>query len=942
MIFLNRLLGTPILAFTAALIFCTYAALPVRADEPPGEIAQISVGERHACAITQGRALYCWGDNRFGQIGDGTKGDGQSKALANKRNPTQIFASGATAVSAGYAHTCAVVNGALHCWGWNQSGQVNGKPGDKPILKPALVLPQGASAVAAGGMHTCAVVRGSALCWGGDTSAIGIASYASDTEFKPKQMVASGVTAIAARTQSTCAIVKGALQCWGDNSYSQISSARSNGYQRPTELIASGVTAVSIGGNDGAICAVVGGALQCWGKKYDPAAGPNGISAVPKPTTVIAQGVTDVSLSGLSGCAVVQGALQCWGYDSMGNLGLGGNAPRVIPNPAVVIAGGVSAVGVGEGYTCALVGGALRCRGYNGYGAISVTHSLDSTYDSRAFNIAQGDVRVLSPAKADAVTAMEQLPEKIARFLEGKLIAHDEAVYFVRRADSGYLSNDVRKGIAFALDVTPVYPMALGSGATDRVIAPDTPCGGTNLLPRVGEAEFSVQKDHEFVPMAQLFSATFPGLPRWNTRNDRIPLRLSPGDMQKITSCAKAIHEAWDKEPIQSIALGGVNIAPSLSRSWSVPGEGEHGAGLALNVPLKPGRKADLSVQAQSVSTMMCNGVALQGWKRGLSSPWKLRGQVFDELAAGYFDADEDSVQAVDTPAFPAYTQAELRRAIHAEQGREGLAPVEAANTCAPAIMGYQYTLHDGTRTVQTIYNPGFAAVPERGCDQPLPTLALRAADQLGILRGKQLHSARCKAWPGDATRTLVALVREQDGNTPDMGSYDLDLLVVKTASAEILQHMAQPGAITSDAMHFDGIALDTANYTLAPGQRAFGLRTQHSHMGGTSAHEESLRLYMPQGKALSPVLPEMNTSFSAYEGGSGGDCNETRDTKRSVAIGKPGKHGFADLVVTEQRTEQEVKTNQKDCTEVTHKSTRRFVLPFDGGQYVIPPGLNQ
>lgn len=937
MMFLNHLLRTHVFTLTATLVLCIAAAPPARAVEPPGEIAQISMGERHACAVTHGGALFCWGDNERAQVGDGTQGDTQTyQAKAPKRNPTLVFASGATAVSAGYAHTCAVVNGALHCWGGNLSGQSNGKPSEKAILKPALVLSDGVTAVAAGGMHTCAVVRGAALCWGSDERAIGKSSYASDTPFKPTHMVENGVTAIAARAQSTCAIIKGALQCWGDNRYGQISSARSDGFVGPTELIAGGVTAVSIGGNEGAICAAVGGALQCWGKKYEPGATPNGIVAVPKPTTLIAQGVTAVSVLGLSGCAVVQDGLQCWGYNSMGNLGAGGSAPRIVPSPTAVIAGGVSAVGLGEGYTCALVSGALRCRGYNGYGAISATHALDGIGDSRPFNIATGDVRVLSHAQADAVISKEQLPEKVARFLQGKLIEHEQVIYLVRRAGAGYLGRGERNEIVFNLDVTPLYltKSAVGGGlAPDRVIAPDASCGGTNLPSRVDTADLRVQNDKGFAALADVFKAAFPEMPQWAASGDQTPQRVSSSDMQKITSCAKTINDAWDSEPIQSISLGSIDIAPSLSRSWSVPGEGEHGAELVFSVPLKSGHKADLFVQAQSVSAMVCNGVALQRWKRALSTPWKLRGQVFDELAAGYFYADEDTVQAVDTPTFPAFTQVELRRAIHVEQGLEGPAPVEAAKMCAPSIMGYQYTLRNGSRIVQTIYNPGFAAVPHRGCDQALPTLALRAADKLGALRGKQVHSAICKTWPGDATKTLVALVREQDGATPDFSNYDLDVFVVKTDSAEIQQHIAQPGAITSDAMHFDGIALDTANYALAPGQRAFGLSTRHSHNGATSSSDETLRLYLPQGKLLKPVLPELTTSLSVYERGGGGDCNESRDSVRTVTIGKPGKQGYADLVVIEQRTEQEVKTTKKGCTEVTHKSTRRYVLPFDGAQ---------
>ena len=503
-----------------------------------------------------------------------------------------------------------MVGGGLQCWGANSLGEVNGKPSIKSILRPIQLLESGVTAVAAGGLHTCAVVRGAALCWGADERAIGKNMNFSGVPFKPREIIASGVTAIVARAQSTCAIVGGALQCWGDNRYGQISSARSEGYTGPAELIASGVTAVAIGGNDGSICAVVAGALQCWGKKFDATATPAGTAVVAKPTQVIAQGVTAVAAFNMSICAVVHSGLQCWGYDSMGYLGAGGNRPVIVPNPALVIAAGVSAVAMGEGSTCALVNGALRCRGYNGYGAISSTVSLDTNVDSRPFSQSEGDVRTLSLAAADAATLKRNMPEKVASFLQGKLIAHDHAVYSVRRARAGYPEGGDGNKMAFDLDVTPLYPIvrAIGGDASrDTVIPPSAECGASDLPGEVHATRLRVQKENGFFDLGPVFKNAFPALPGMVAYGDSTPLRLSAGDMRHIESCAKAINEAWESRTLKTLRIGKTEIPPSLSQSWSVPGDGEHGPELAVSLEVAPGQKTDFFVEAQNERGDGCN-----------------------------------------------------------------------------------------------------------------------------------------------------------------------------------------------------------------------------------------------------------------------------------------------------------------------------------------------
>ncbi len=85
----------------------------------------LAAGSNHTCAIRDEgteRMLYCWGDNRYGQLGAG----GMDRS--NKPVKLQSSYSDWSQMSAGETHTCAVRdNGGRHqlfCWGRNQYGQL--------------------------------------------------------------------------------------------------------------------------------------------------------------------------------------------------------------------------------------------------------------------------------------------------------------------------------------------------------------------------------------------------------------------------------------------------------------------------------------------------------------------------------------------------------------------------------------------------------------------------------------------------------------------------------------------------------------------------------------------------------------------------------------------------------------------------------------------------
>lgn len=106
-----------------------YVATPAPSVAPLLGASAVAVGEGHACALLHGGEVACWGDNTFGQLGSGAVG-------LSSRAPVLVAGlSGATLLAAGRRHTCAVVNGGgLRCWGDNFYGQLgDGTEVDSPI-----------------------------------------------------------------------------------------------------------------------------------------------------------------------------------------------------------------------------------------------------------------------------------------------------------------------------------------------------------------------------------------------------------------------------------------------------------------------------------------------------------------------------------------------------------------------------------------------------------------------------------------------------------------------------------------------------------------------------------------------------------------------------------------------------------------------------------------
>jgi alpha-tubulin suppressor-like RCC1 family protein len=195
-------------------------------------VTAIAAGDKHVCAVHNG-AVKCWGlncwsmggaadcggANAFGQLGDNLA----SAPFSTTPVQVQGLTSGATAVALGQFSSCAVVNGGVQCWGRNVNGQLGDGTNTSsavPVQVSGLPPGSGVTAIAGGLLGYCALVNGAVKCWGSNTYGElgnGISGVASSV---PVDVVglASNVSYIARGAIHSCAIQSDVLKCWGNNS----------------------------------------------------------------------------------------------------------------------------------------------------------------------------------------------------------------------------------------------------------------------------------------------------------------------------------------------------------------------------------------------------------------------------------------------------------------------------------------------------------------------------------------------------------------------------------------------------------------------------------------------------------------------------------------------------------------------------------------------------
>lgn len=349
----------------------------------------VSAGTDHACGITADGSTRCWGDDSYGQLGDGQSIHCPSLdawsvlpvAVPGLQSNTRLIAAGgnfscaitdtgaakcwgaipqsgdgncspfvggafdipgdysdAAQLVAGRASACVRrTSGEVLCWGVNQEGVI-GDGTMAPTRPPTLVSNLGAASdLSLAGDRACAIVGGGVKCWG---AVSGVRMGDGTVESTSTPTAVSGITdAITVRTASdhTCALVSsGGVRCWGNDYDGELGDGRSgldpyNMTVWSTSPVATGPTPSPLDRlavPEGQACVLSAGTLWCWGKLFGT---PNDPITTPTALTTAPDAFSELSGRGVVCGLTTSGEIECWGRNNRGQIGDGSLMDRTAP-----------------------------------------------------------------------------------------------------------------------------------------------------------------------------------------------------------------------------------------------------------------------------------------------------------------------------------------------------------------------------------------------------------------------------------------------------------------------------------------------------------------------------------------------------------------------------------------------------------------------------------
>jgi len=336
----------------------------------PGQLVKLSNvvsvagGERHSLALKSDGTVWAWGNDGWGQLGNGK--------YARSLTPIQVPGlTNVKAVAAGSLHNLAVKSdGTVWAWGFNYFGQVGTGTTDRGnLLSPIRVKGlTGVIAVAAGG-DTSFALRSDRTVWAWGYNGQGELGNGTSDEnaHSTPTRVKNLTTAVgigAGVEHGLAVLADGSLSAWGDNQSSELgasTTATCGGYSSPCSTVPvrvsglSGVTAVA-GGYGYSLALKSDGSAWGWGNDGYGELG-NGAAqlygSVKNPVRATVRGVVAIA-AGASHSLWLRsdGTLWAAGSNQFGQLGDG--TFNDSPTPVLVKLSGPSVIAAGHSHSLAV------------------------------------------------------------------------------------------------------------------------------------------------------------------------------------------------------------------------------------------------------------------------------------------------------------------------------------------------------------------------------------------------------------------------------------------------------------------------------------------------------------------------------------------------------------------------------------------------------------
>jgi alpha-tubulin suppressor-like RCC1 family protein len=295
----------------------------------------LGLGEYHSLAIKSNGSLWAWGDNQYGALGNGT--------FVSVNTPIQVGTDTdwLKLQKTSYQSHAIKSNGTLWAWGLNNYGQL----GDGTLVNKNTPTQIGSFAwdqVFGGYYHTIGIKSdGTLWTWGGNNKGqLGDGTLVNKNT--PTQIGTSNWLSVSASIETSIAIKSdGTLWSWGENSSGEMGDGTGVDKLIPTQIGSSTWTKI-ISGYFHSVGIRTNGTLWSWGYNIQGQLG-DGTTVAKLAPTQIGSNTNWLKLASggrFSFAIKTDGTLWSWGLNGDGNLGLGDttqrNAPVEVSCPAVL------------------------------------------------------------------------------------------------------------------------------------------------------------------------------------------------------------------------------------------------------------------------------------------------------------------------------------------------------------------------------------------------------------------------------------------------------------------------------------------------------------------------------------------------------------------------------------------------------------------------------